>query len=174
MKKLIKVAFLAIAFLAFNAGSVFAQKYGHLNSGNLIAQLPETAAADAALRSYQEVLIKKGEDMAKAFETEYVAFMNKYQEGTITPAVAQAKEKEFQQKQQEILSYEQKVVNDMTKKREELYSPILEKVQKAIDEVGAEGNYAMIFDTSVIANNPIVYAADADDLMPVLKSKLGL
>ena len=174
MKKLMKITALAIALLAFNASTVFAQKYGHLNSGNLIAQLPETKSADSNLRAYQEQLIKKGESMAKTFEAEYTAFAKEYQGGTVTPAVAQAKEKEFRKKQEEIMQYEQKVINDVAKKREELYTPILEKVQNAIDAVGKEGNYAMIFDTSVIANNPIVFAAEADDLMPKVKAKLGM
>jgi len=169
-----KISLLAVAFLTLSMSSVFAQKYGHMNSGNLIAELPETKSADTQLRTYQDGLVKKGQEMASAFEKEYLAFAEKYQGGTVTPAVAQAKEAEFRKKQQEIQQYEQKVMQDVSVKRDELYTPILKKIQDAIDAVGKENGYAMIFDTSVIANNPIVFAADADDVMPLVKAKLGM
>lgn len=169
-----KISLLLVAFLSLNMSSVWAQKYGHMNSGNLIAELPETKTADTELRNYQDGLVKKGQEMASAFEKEYVAFAEEYQKGTVTPAVAQAKEAEFRKKQQEIQQYEQKVMQDVSKKRDELYTPILKKIQDAIDAVGKEEGYAMIFDTSVIANNPIVFAADADDVMAKVKAKLGM
>lgn len=173
MKKLIKIAFLALALIAINT-TARAQKYGHLNSGNLISNLAETKSADSQLRTYQEQLIKKGQTMAENFEKEYVNFMERYQKGEVTPAVAQAKEEEFRKKQEDIQRYEQKVMNDVTQKREELFAPILKKVQDAIDAVGKEGGYAMIFDTSILANNPIVFANPSDDLMAKVKAKLGL
>lgn len=174
MKQFMKLALLAAAFLTFNSATVFAQKYGHLNSGNLIEMLPETKAANTQLKTLQDQLVKKGQDMAKKFEADYLAFAQEYQGGNVTPAVAQAKEEEFRKKQAEIAQYEQKVVADVSKKRDELFTPILQKIQEAIDSVGKEGNYAMIFDTSILAGNPIVFAADADDVLAQVKAKLGL
>ena len=112
--------------------------------------------------------------MAAAFEKEYTEFATQYQSGTVTPVVAQAKEEEFRKKQLEIQQYEQKVMQDVAKKREELFTPILKKVQDAIDAVGKAEGYTMIFDTSAIANNPIVFAAEADDVTAKVKAKLGM
>ena len=174
MKRLMKISLLAVAFLTLSMNSVFAQKYGHMNSGTVLSELPETKSADTQLRTYQEQLVKKGQGMAAAFEKEYTEFAQQYQGGTVTPAVAQAKEEEFRKKQMELQQYEQKVMQDVSKKREELFTPILKKVQDAIDAVGKAEGYTMIFDTSAIANNPIVFAADADDVTAKVKAKLGM
>ncbi|MGK0366008.1 MAG: outer membrane protein [Saprospiraceae bacterium] len=174
MKRLIKISLLAVAFLTLSMSSVFAQKYGHMNSGTVLTELPETKAADTELRAYQEQLIKKGKSMATAFEKDYTEFATLYQGGTVTPAVAQAKEEEFRKRQAELQQYEQKVAQDVSIKREELFTPILKKVQDAIDAVGKENGYTMIFDTSAIANNPIVFAAEADDVTEKVKTRLGI
>ena len=174
MKRLMKISLLAVAFLTLSMSSVFAQKYGHMNSGTILSELPETKSADTQLRTYQEQLVKKGQGMAAAFEKDYMAFAELYKGGTVTPAVAQAKEEEFRKRQGELQQYEQKVMQDVSVKREQLFTPILKKVQDAIDAVGKAEGYTMIFDTSAIANNPIVFAADADDVTSKVKAKLGM
>ena len=72
-----KIALIAIIALGFFSTNTFAQKFGYLNLGNLVIQMPETKKADETLKTYQENLIKKGEDMAKAFETSYTLFATK-------------------------------------------------------------------------------------------------
>ena len=49
---------LVIALLSF--GTVNAQKFGHLNLGTLIAEMPETKAADTQISAYTEQLQKEG------------------------------------------------------------------------------------------------------------------
>ena len=48
----------------------------------------------------------------------------------------------------------------------------MEKVQKAIQDVGKEGGYTMIFDTSTF--NAILFAEDSDDVTSQVKAKLGI
>jgi outer membrane protein len=45
-------------------------------------------------------------------------------------------------------------------------------LQDAINEIGKEGKYTMIFDTSIF--NTILFARDSDDLEPLVKGKLGI
>jgi outer membrane protein len=49
---------------------------------------------------------------------------------------------------------------------------LLDRVQQAINEVGKEGGYNMIFDTSVF--NTILFAMDSNDIEPLVKAKLGI
>jgi len=172
MKKLAKISLLLLVFGMMQVTSVMAQKYGHVNSGNIIAQLPETKAADSQLIAYRDQLVKKGEEMATAVQTEYQAFATEYQGGGVTPVEAQKKEAYFQAKQQELAQYEQKVMQDMEKRRTELYQPILERVQTVLDEIGKEGGYSMIFDTSILAGNPILFAEDSVDLNAQVIAKM--
>ena len=149
-----------------------AQKYGHLNSAVLLLELPETQAADQQLKTYQEELVKKGEEMAKALQAKMEQFYKEYNEGKLAPIHAQQRQEELNAERQKIAQYEQEVVQKVTQRREELLAPILGKVQKAIEEVAKEHGYAMIFDSSIV--NAILYLEESDDVAPLVKAKLGI
>ena len=57
------------------------------------------------------------------------------------------------------------------KKREELYQPILDKVNNTIKKYGEDNGYTMIFDTSV---GGILHGTESDNLLAALKTKLGI
>ena len=124
MKKLLKISML-FAFLALTAVSIQAQKFGHVNSGNILTLIPETKASDDALKIYQDSLVTIGEERAKALRSDFDAFMVVYNEGSVTPVEAQKKQAEFQQKEQELVAFEQEVMNLVGAKRQELLEPIV-------------------------------------------------
>ncbi len=171
MKKLLKSISL-VFFLTTISNFVHAQKFGHLNTGNLLIQVPETKAADDKLKILQDSLVAAGQAHAKAAQAEYMAFAKEYQEGNIPPATAQKKQAEFEQKEQELAQLEQTISGQLAAKRQELLGPILDKLEKAVNEVGKEGGYTMIFDTSVF--NAVLFAKDSDDIEPMVKAKMGL
>ena len=153
-------------------GNVNAQKFGHINTGNLLMQMPETKAADSLLKIYQDSLVAIGQVKGKAFQEEISAFAKEYQEGNLTPVVAQKKQTELQQKKDALEALQGEVIDLVGNKREALLAPILDKVQEAINSVGKEGNYTMIFDTSIF--NTILFAQESDDLEGIVKKKLGI
>ena len=168
MKNIILLA----SLMVFTTATAFSQKYGHINFGNLIAQMPDTKTADAQLETMQKDLVAKGEQMAATFQKEYEAFAKSAQEGRLTPIQQQEQGAALQKKQQEILAYEEEIRQKMETKRQELLKPIIEKAQKAIDEYAKANGYVMVFDTSVF--NSVLFAKDADDLMEPIKAKLGV
>lgn len=157
-----------MVFLSLN--TVSAQKFGYLNSQQLLVEFPEVASADKNLETYQKQLLAKGETMVKAFETEYKAYMDMVNNGTLSKVQMQQKEGQLTSKQQEIQKYEVEVQEKLLKKREELYKPILDKVQSAIDAIGKDEGYTMIFDTSTGA---LLHAVDSEDITSKVKSRLG-
>ncbi len=168
MKKLIALT----AFVAFALTASFAQKYGHLNMGNLIAQMPETEAADAELEAYQKQLVAKGEEMAKAFQEDYGQFVAAVQKGDVAPKVQEERGAALQKKQQEILAYEEEIRQKVQTKRQELLQPIFDRAEAAIKVIGDREGYELIFDTSVF--NSILFAQESDDVMPLVVAELGL
>ncbi len=167
MKKLFLVLLLAGA-----AMSVSAQKYGHLNFGNLIALMPETKKADEQLKVLRDSLVAKGEVMAKAFQEKYIAALQEVQEGKLSPLQQQKMQEELEREQQNLANYEQEVGQKVQARREELLKPIIDKAEKAIEDISKENGYVLVFDTSVF--NAVLFAQESDDLMPLLKAKLGL
>jgi len=160
--------FCLISLMAFNAN---AQKFGYVNSTEILAELPAIKSADSELEAYQQQLVTKGEQMVKSFEANYTKLAEQAQAGTLSNVQMQQKEAELSQEQQTIQAYEVEIQNKLLKKREELYQPILENVNNVLKAMGDEGGYTMIFDSST---GGILHADDTNDLTSTLKSKLGI
>lgn len=167
MKKIVLTTLIILAGLV----AMQAQKFGHVNSSQLILALPEVKTADAALEAYQKQLFVKGEEMVKAFEKEYTAYMGKANSGELSQLQMQQQEAALTGQQQKIQQYEVEVQNKLAAKKQELYQPILNKVQEVVEKLGKEMGYTMIFDTSM---GGLLFVEDAEDLMPALKTKLGI
>ena len=59
----------------------------------------------------------------------------------------------------------------MQKKEQELLEPILAKARTAIENVAKEGEFTYIFDSSM---GSILYANESENVMSLVKNKLGL
>lgn len=149
----------------------FAQKFGYVNSQELLVSMPEIKAADTELETYQKQLLAIGQGKVAEFETEYKKYSDDAQKGILSQVQIQAKEIELQKKQEDIQKYEYEIQTQLSTKREELYKPLLDKVKVAIESYGKENGYTMIFDSSA---GSILHAMETDNLLQVLKTKLGV
>ena len=105
---------------------------------------------------------------------EYNAKIKEYQEkqATMPESIKQARQSEISDIEQRIASTRQAAQTDLQKKQQELFTPVVDKVKKAINEVGVEGNYTYIFDLST---QSIIYQSPkSNDITPLVKKKLGL
>lgn len=151
--------------------TIQAQKFGHINSTQLLLSLPEIKTADGQLQAYQKDLVSKGEKMVKTFEASYNAYLTRMNSGELSKVEMQTMESTLAQEQQAIQKYEVDVQNMIAAKKQELYQPILDKVQSLVDLVGKEMGFTMIFDTSM---GGLLFVTDSEDLMPVVKKRLGI
>jgi len=166
----IKVTTIILAFMCIGF-SMQAQKFGYLNSALLLSELPEVKAADSDLEAYQKQLVASGEKMVKAFETKYQAYVKQANDGILSQVQMQQKEGELNTEQQKIQQYEVEVQQKLLKKREALYQPILDKVKVALEAIGKEQGYTMIFDSS---SGTLLHADESDDVMPLVKARLKM
>ncbi len=171
MKKMSKITFIALLTLILSATFIQAQKFGYLNSSQLLAELPSVREADSQLEVYQKQLISAGENMVKQFQANLEAYNKDVNEGVLSQIQMKDRETKLATEQQNIQNYEFEVQQKITKKREELYQPILDKVRNAVTELGTSEGYTMIFDSSAGA---ILHANDSENVMDKVKAKLGL
>lgn len=148
-----------------------APKYGHLNLGNLMAQLPQTKVAEDSLGVFMTQLSAKDSVMTKAFETAYLQLQKEYNEGSLTPVMLQQRQAQLEKQRQEIQEFEAKAQKDIEARRAQLLQPIYSKVEEAIKAVAQENGYLMIFD---ISTGAMLFAAETIDVMPLVKKKLGI
>lgn len=166
-KKLI-IAVLCCLPMSLMAQTTF--KFGTVNSAEIIAAMPERAAAEQQLQ-----------DLSKKYEDEFVKvqeeFQNKYKElqalgDTVPETIRVRRLQEVQESQQRIESFRTMAQEDIAKKQEELFIPIQQKLMDAIKAVGEEGKFTYIFDLTY----PVVLyqGVGNEDITPLVKAKLGI
>ena len=162
-----------LATLLVGTFQLNAQKFGYINSSGLLEEMAEIKEANSNLETLQKQLQSKGQKMLQDFQLEYTELENKVKRGEIAPAQQQVEEQKLQVKQEEILAYEKEIQNQMATKQETLYKPILDKVNKAIEDVAKENGYTYIFDTSP-GIGVILYSDQTADVTTMVKGKLGI
>lgn len=148
-----------------------AQKLGHINIGNIIADMPEAAKADSTLILYQKQESSKGDTLAKIFQKEYQVFVEAYNAGTLSPSQAQKRQEELRKNQAIIQNYAEEVRQKVEVLRKQLLQPILNQLDDIIRNIGKEGKYDIIFDAS---SGVFLFAQDSEDVAPLVRKKLGL
>jgi outer membrane protein len=105
--------------------------------------------------------------------TEYQTKLADFQknEKTLQDYQKELKQQELLDLQNRIQSFQDGAQEKLQTKKQEIYSPILKKAEDAVKAVAKENGYAYVFDTSIGA---VIYAQDADDIMPLVKKKLNL
>ncbi|MEE9438199.1 MAG: OmpH family outer membrane protein [Saprospiraceae bacterium] len=166
-----KKTFFSLMIALLSVSSIaWSQKFAHINSQQLLMESPKVKAADAQLETFQSQLIKKGQAMVTAFENDYKTFVTAAESKQLSPLQIQQKETALTAKQQEIQKFEVEVQQKLAMKRENLYKPILDEVKTAIDGIGNDGGYTMIFDT---ATNGLLFVEDSESILAQVKAKLG-
>ena len=162
MKKIIIAMMLVLPMVAS------AQKFGHINTQELFAQMPEVAQVklkmDTIQNQYETQLASMNEEIQKKVQ-DYQA-----QEATMADAIKQIRQQELQEMQQRIQLFYQTAEQDIQKKQQELLAPVHEKMAKAIKAVGERENYTYIFDSAAMVH----IGADAIDATPAVKKELGI
>ena len=162
MKKII------IAMMLILPMAVSAQKFGHINTQELFAQMPEVAKVklqmDTVQAQYENQLASMNEEFQKKYQ-DYQA-----QEATMTDAIKQVRQQELQEMQQRLQQFYQIAEQDVQKQQQELLAPVHEKMTKAIKAVGEREGYTYIFDSAAMVH----IGADAIDATPAVKKELGI
>ena len=166
-----KFAFAAMMLCATLNLNAQEYKFGHLNSGNLLASMPEAKAADEQLAALQKRLVSKGDTMVAEFRKAYDSYLKESSEGILNPKQSKDREDGLHKMQENLQTYEQQIQQEILKKRQELLGPMLKKVDEAVDAVGKEGKYHMIFDES---GGAILYTLPSQDVTELVKKKLDL
>jgi outer membrane protein len=147
----------------------FGQKVGHINTVQLIDSLNEARQASATLKQYDASLTKTGEEMVKKYQEKLKSYQSEMKSGNLTPVQQKQMESDLQIEQDAINSYRQSAQGSLEKRRLELIQPILDKINKAIQEVGKEENYIFIFDNSV----GVLYFTESENVSAKVYKKLG-
>ena len=161
-------AVLTLLLFAFTL-SGFTQKLGHVNSNRLLSMMPESKSVQKEVEEY----VKQLEGQLATMSNEYQSKLAEYQnnQSLWSEPVKESKAEEISSLGKRILRFQQTAQRSMSQKEEELFEPILEKLQNAIKKVADEQGYDYVFDSG---SGAILHSPESDDMTALVKKELGL
>jgi outer membrane protein len=169
MKRNILFLLLAVVLLANPSFAQKGNKFGHVNSAELLSLMPERKAAAAEMDSITKTVQKQLEEMM----TEYRAKQEKYvaESTKLSELVKKDKEEELNSLANRIQNFQQQAQSTLEEEEQRLINPIIDKAKKAIEDVAKENGYTYVFDTSVGA---LIFWEESDNIINLVKKKLNL
>jgi outer membrane protein len=170
MKKLLNLSFLVIFLLA--SATVSAQqpaKFGHIDTNELLSQMPGRDSARVALENYARELESQYTTMQNELQTKYQDYLEK--ESTFSELIRQSRQRELTNLQERIMEFQESAQQDLVEQENRLLSPIIAQAQNAIAEVANEQGFTYVFD---ISSGAVLFWEKGENIMPLVKAKLGL
>ena len=172
MKRFIGV-FALVVVVTFLGQNALAQnlKFGHINRTELIQAMPEFDSARVTLEKLNTELSNTAELLQVELNNKYETYLKESK--NLTDLVRQTKEQELADAQKRLTDFQTNANTTIQEKQVALFTPITEKADKAIKEVGKDNGFIYIFDLS---GQVIAYFDETKsvNIMTLAKAKLGL
>ena len=162
---------IALLLLLIAPMSVFAQKFGHIKTQEILTAMPEYTKAQTDIAAMQ----KQYEDEIKRASDELTKKYTAYQEeqANLPKNIQERRQKELQELSEKGMQMQQDAQQELQKAWMGMLEPIAKKIDDAIKAVGQEGGYTYIFDLNA-TNIPFVNETLSTDVTGAVKSKLGI
>jgi outer membrane protein len=145
-------------------------KFGHVNVQEVMQVMPEFKQMQQDLEGEYDRL----ENQLATMQEDYKKMEQEYMESaeSLSAVVRQQKEQQLMETSQKIQAFYQSTQQQLSQKQQQLQQPIMEKLRKAIGEVGEEGGFIYIFAEN---SGATVYQSEqSENVTPLVKTKLGL
>jgi outer membrane protein len=168
MKK--EIVILLSLLLIIRGGISAQQKYGHINSNEIVQLMPE-------FKEMSNAVEKRKKDAQLKVQQMYDSYQQKVQElnklgPSMMEAVRQEKTIELDTLQKNIQSFEQNASTAIQAFQDKLLKPLNDKYLKVVSAVAKENGYTYIF---YLGTGAVVYHPDSTgDISDLVKKKLGI
>lgn len=145
-------------------------KFAHINSQKLMQAMPASDTAKAKFQKAQRDMQKQLEEMRVEMNRKYKKLQNS--QDTLSKLVMKTKQSELQDMQRRIQEFQQTAQKDLQQKRSELFKPVYDKMNRAIEKVAQQHGFIYVFDMS---SGAVRYHSEkSKNIMPLVKEELGL
>jgi outer membrane protein len=161
MRSFARVATAVVALTLSMSGILAAQaaapKIVYVNSQKIIAQAPGRADAEAQFQKEMDQYKAQVQKMGDSLQTAVAEYQKV--EPTLTPAVKATRTKDLRDRQNAYQQHVQQLEQTAQQREAELVRPIMEQINKIIEQIRTENNYSFILDAGSQAG--VVVAADS-------------
>jgi outer membrane protein len=165
MKKLLLGALMAFGILSASAQT----KIGYISLDELMSVMPEAKTINADLVDYQNSLGEMGKNLEKDFEKKRDQYFK--DSLTLTPTMKEIRRDELQKLIARLQGYDQEAQDKVNQYAQGKIAPVQAKALEAIKAVAKEKGYGYVIDDT---NKALLVAPAGDDLLPFVKTKLGI
>lgn len=163
------LAIFALGFVAAKSTGT-KSKVGYINTNELWALMPEKNVADEQLKKMETEMVAFLQNEQKTLQDGVVAFQR--DSAGMSDLVKNQTYQKLVNQQENLQKLPEEANKELVAKQEQLYKPIREKMQGAIDKVAAENGYDYILDAAF--GNLVYVKNDGDDIISLVKVKLDL
>jgi outer membrane protein len=167
MKKFTTLVMAVMALVVFSSNVKAQNKIGYVSVDEVLSVMPEIKKVQNELASYDSSIQINYSETLKEYLAKDSSF--KADSAKLSPAVRKAKEADLEKLATEINSFQQNYQNMVTERRNQLMQPIVEKAVNTIKEVAKASGYTYVF-----AKDALLVQPEGDDLLPLVKKKLGI
>ena len=151
--------------------SMLAQKFGYVNSSELIQLMPEFAKAQQKMEDLEKTYTAEFNAMRTELEKKCTEF-EKLQQDSVPESILKRRYEELLQMEQRLQQFGQEVQQKLAMAEQEEMLAIQTKLREALEAVGRDGGYVCIYDLS--GGMPYVSKTLCEDVTMKIRTKLGI
>jgi outer membrane protein len=168
MKKIVTILLVAAGLVLSSNRSEAQTKFGYISLGELYPAMGEYKKADTSMNEYRNALGQQYEDMMKEYR-EQDSLINSKDTVKYTKAQLELKRRNVNEMLVKLQGWNTQAQQMLEQKQQELMSPIQKKALETIQAVAKENGFTHIF-----AKEALLVSPPAEDILPLVKKKLGL
>jgi len=168
MKKIVTVLVVVMGLVLVGNSTKAQQKIGTISLAELIPNMPEYKKADTAMNEFNSALQQQYQDLVNEYQQQQTLLSSK---DTVkyTSAQLEIKRKDLSDLLGKLQNWQTTAQQMQQQKNQELLTPIQKKALEAIQTVAKENGF-----NYVISKDQLLVSPPADDILPLVKKKLGL
>ena len=163
-----KIALLLMLILPM---SVFAQKFGHIKTQEILTAMPEYTKAQTDIQTMQQQYDDEMKRLGEELNKKFAAYQQ--EQANLPKNIQERRQKELQELNERGMQMQQDAQQQLQQSWMQMLEPIAKKIDDAIKAVGQEGGYVYIFDLNA-TQIPFVNETLSTDVTGSVKAKLGL
>lgn len=160
IKKLLPIT--AILLFGMVTTTLAQIKVGYMNTQEVLNQLPERERVEKELQAF----ISDKQDQLSERATEYQDAVADYQsnQADMTQQEMENREQELTEMRTSLDEFDQSLRSQIQQKRQELLSPLLDRVDKAIAAVAESEGLDFVLNEATNSGNPLIFYASANQI----------
>ncbi len=151
-----RILFTTILFLL--PALAFGQlKVGIMSPDEVLDALPETAQVEANLQQFIQERQSSFEQSYQSWLEQATSYAERVDAGQLTGAEQEREEERLIEMQEELSNLQNRVQRQIQQRQNELFTPLLNRVERAMEEVSSELGLDFVINKTASTGDPIVY-----------------